>query len=140
MKLSYKITWFVSLALAFVAGYFLSIEFVSNSPDTSDSSEDQCGQEAVSFFAEMNGLNMNLDYSFANNDSSLENLLGKDYNHITKKDNNCYALVKNYINEYRYSILNIDTKNLEVVLIEHELTNDSLRNSFIESYSEVFKK
>ncbi len=112
-----------------------------------NSTIEKCTQKTSMFFKKMNTkIDQQLDYSFAENDSTLKALLGNKYNYISEKDNNCYALVKNYnsiINEYRYSILNADTEVLEVVLLDHDLKSSSSRGyqeEFVSKYNQLFLK
>lgn len=103
-----------------------------------------CLDKANIVFKKMNNLNPRLDYSFAKNNSTLENVLGSKYEYIFYKNNNCYAIVQNYnpqINEYRYSVMNLDTQVLETVLLDHDLKSDSqYRKEFIEKYRSLFIK
>ena len=105
----------------------------------------ECSQKANVFFKKMNiEVNPKLDYSFAENDSALTLILGNGYRFVSSKDNNCYAVVKNYnprINEYRYSILNIDTEELNPVLLDHDLYSSSsvsYKQDFIIRYNQLF--
>lgn len=105
----------------------------------------ECVEKTNQFFAKMHAqVDSNLDYSFAENDSALTGLLGNNYNYVSKKNNNCYAVVKNYnplTSEYRYSILNVDIEELNPVLFEHNLDASSsagYREDFLNAYFEYF--
>ena len=105
-----------------------------------------CLDKANIIFNKLNNSNLKLDYSFSKNNFILENILGSHYHYISYKNNNCYALVQNYnsqINEYRYSIMNIDTEVLETVLLDHDLDNSSslgsqYKEEFIKRYNLLF--
>ncbi len=108
--------------------------------------KNNCLEKTEIFFSKLNNIdNLKLDYSLAKDIDVLEKLLGTGYKITSYKNNNCYSLVQNYnpqINEYRYSILNVDNEVLESVLIEHDLINpksDQYKQEFIEKYNRIFK-
>ncbi len=120
---------------------FESLNVKVNSPE-----QKICLDKAAIVFNKLNNSNVKLDYSFSKNNFVLEGMLGLGYQYISYKNNNCYALVQNYnpqINEYRYSIMNIDTEVLETVILDHDLGDSSLLGSqykeeFIKKYNLLF--
>ena len=153
---SNKILLFVVFTVSIVTIFFItnsnknkifSLSSDIKKNETLNPEQKNCLDKTDIIFSKMNKLNSQLDYSLAINNSILVGVLGSEYDYITYKNNNCYALVQNYnpqISEYRYSIMNLDTQVLETVLLDHDLNNPDLklglqyREEFIEKYRSLF--